>query len=291
MKISPIFYMGNKKRLIQKGLVELFPIDINKFIDLFGGSGIISMNTKANSYYINDIDEHLVDLYTLFKNVECNQIISHIERRIDEFGLPKEDTNRTKYQDKQKIEEYKKAYMSFRNKYNSEKNTLDFYTLIFFAFSQQFRFNNKGEFNMPCGNNYFSEKNKEYIIDGCNFFKQSNVCIGKGDFRNLNIELLSIKDFIYLDPPYLNTTATYNENGGWNIQDEKDLYKLCEDLNSKGIKFGLSNVFTNKGIQNEMLIEWCDTNNWNVHTLNSMTYHACGKGDSKSKEVFITNYK
>ena len=25
VKISPIFYMGNKKKLIKKGLVELFP--------------------------------------------------------------------------------------------------------------------------------------------------------------------------------------------------------------------------------------------------------------------------
>ena len=44
--------------------------------------------------------------------------------------------------------------------------TLDFYTLMFYSFSQQFRFNNKGEFNMPCGNDCFSDKNKEYIRSG-----------------------------------------------------------------------------------------------------------------------------
>ncbi|WP_306306929.1 DNA adenine methylase [Helicobacter cinaedi] len=30
-------------------------------------------------------------------------------------------------------------------------------------------------------------------------------------------------DFVYIDPPYLITCATYNENGGWDEQDEKDL--------------------------------------------------------------------
>ena len=50
MKISPIFYMGNKRRLIKRGLIDLFPEDINIFVEPFGGSGIVSMNVKANKY-------------------------------------------------------------------------------------------------------------------------------------------------------------------------------------------------------------------------------------------------
>ena len=38
MIISPIFYMGNKKKLIEKGLIDLFPNDIDTFVDLFGRS-------------------------------------------------------------------------------------------------------------------------------------------------------------------------------------------------------------------------------------------------------------
>ena len=44
--------MGNKKKLINKGLVELFPSNINMFIDLFAGSSIVSMNVVANKYII-----------------------------------------------------------------------------------------------------------------------------------------------------------------------------------------------------------------------------------------------
>ena len=79
MIISPIFYMGNKKKLIKKGLIELFPKNINKFIEPFGGSAIISMNTQANIYIISDIDNNLVDLYKLFKynlaNVRCAPVL------------------------------------------------------------------------------------------------------------------------------------------------------------------------------------------------------------------------
>ena len=288
--ISPIFYMGNKKKLIKKGLIELFPNNIDTMIELFGGSSIVSMNSTANNYFISDIDCNLVSLYKLFKYQNSDLIISHIKNRVDEYGLAKERTKRNEFKDKEKIIQYKNAYMSFRSFYNENKNVLDFYTLMFYSFSQQFRFNNKGDFNMPCGNDYFSELNEVYIKNGCNFFSKDNVHIGKSDFRSLNIDLLSSNDFVYLDPPYLNSTATYNEKNGWSEADEDDLYKLCEELNDKGIRFGLSNVFENKGVINHKLINWCNEKGWNIYTFDKFTYMACGKGNSNAKEVFITNY-
>ena len=287
--ISPIFYMGNKKKLIKKNLINLFPDNINKMIDLFSGSAIVSMNTKANQYFINDTDEHLIELYNLFKNNKAEDIINHINMRIDEYGLARERTKRNEFKDKDKIEQYKKAYMSFRSDYNKDKNTLDFYTLMFYSFSQQFRFNSKGDFNMPCGNDCFSKTNEEYIKNGCNFFSSNDVYLFNNDFRSLKINNLTDKDFVYLDPPYLNTTATYNENDGWTVKDEDDLYDLCENLNNKNIKFGLSNVFANKGVENTKIIEWCNKNNWNVYTFDKFSYMACGKGNSNDEEVFIRN--
>lgn len=144
---------------------------------------------------------------------------------------------------------------------------------------------------MPCGNDCFSDKNKEYILNGCNFFRSSNVSIFNKDFRDLELENLSSNDFVYLDPPYLNTTATYNENNGWTELDEYELYELCEKLDRANVKFGMSNIFENKNIKNEKLINWCKNNNWNVYTFDKFTYMACGKGNSNAKEVFITNYK
>ena len=291
MIISPIFYMGNKKKLIKKGLIELFPSNIDTLVELFAGSAIVSMNTKANKYFISDIDKNLVNLYKLFKYNTADIIIKHIWNRVNEFNLSKERTRRCDFVGREDVrEEYKKSYMNFRQYYNESKNVLDFYTLMFYSFSQQFRFNNKGEFNMPCGTDCFSETNEKYIQDGCLFFNKDNVCVGRSDFRTLNVDLLTKNDFVYLDPPYLNTTAVYNENEGWTIKDEEDLYNLCEKLNERGIKFGLSNVFENKGIKNEKLIKWCETNNWNVYTFNKVSYTACGKGNSNAKEVFITNY-
>ena len=108
--------------------------------------------------------------------------------------------------------------------------------------------------------------------------------------KGLTVEELNKDDFVYLDPPYFNTTATYNENNGWSEDDENTLYSLCERLNENEIKFGISNVFENKNTKNQKLIDWCDKNKWNVYTFDKFTYMACGKGNSNAKEVFITNY-
>ena len=83
MNISPIFYMGSKKKLIKKGLIELFPKDINNMIELFGGSAVVSMNTEAKRYYVSDINNNLVDLYKLFKSHNQDEIINHIKNRIE----------------------------------------------------------------------------------------------------------------------------------------------------------------------------------------------------------------
>lgn len=282
--------MGNKKKLIQKGLIGLFPKNINKFVDMFAGSSVVSMNVEANQYVINDNDKYLFELYHLFKNKTPDEIINHINSRIDEYGLARERTKRNEFKDKSKIDKYKKAYMLFRDYYNQNKNVLDFYTLMFYSFSQQFRFNNKGDFNMPCGNDCFSEKNQEYIKNGCKFFSSERVSVFKEDFRVFDINNFNGYDFIYLDPPYLNTTATYNESGGWTENEENDLYDFCEYLSENNIKWGMSNVFENKGIKNQTLIDWCEKNNLNVYMFDKFTYMACGKGNSNAKEVFITNY-
>lgn len=288
--ISPIFYMGNKKKLINKGLINLFPSNINNFYDVFGGSGIVSLNTKCNNIYLNDKDINLYSLYKMFKEYNPDTIINHITNNIKIYGLAQERTKRNIFKDESKLKLYKNAYIQLRNKYNTNKNILDFYNLMFYSFSQQFRFNNKGEFNMPIGNDYFSDKNKEYIIKSTEFWNKVN--ISNNDFRYIleNINNYNKDDFFYLDPPYFNTIAVYNENNGWTDNDENTLLLICETLNNNSIRFGLSNIFEHKGIKNDRLIEWVKKNNFNVFYFDKVSYQACGKGNFDVKEVYICNY-
>ena len=97
--ISPIFYMGNKKKLINKGLIDKFPDNISVFVDVFAGSSIVGMNVNADKYIVNDSDSNLVKLYELFKDNNATDIISHINSRIDEYGLARERTSHKTFGD------------------------------------------------------------------------------------------------------------------------------------------------------------------------------------------------
>lgn len=290
MIISPILYMGSKRRLIRRGLIDLFPNRIHTFIDAFAGSAIVSMNTHAQNYIINDIDDTLHTYYQLFSTHCDNEIIKHIKQRIDEFDLPKKSTIR-RFMDKNELEKYKKSYHHFRDNYNKNKNMLDLYTLMFFAFSQQFRVNKNGDFNMPLGNNCFSPKNEKSIVNGCDFFSCKNLIIYKEDFSSLfnNIKI-DKQDFIYLDPPYSITTATYTENAQWGIDDDLRLFQICENLNKQNICFGMSNILLNKGRNNLLLRDFCKDNDFTVFSPDNFQYNACGKENKQQQEVFICNY-
>lgn len=289
MIISPIFYMGNKKKLIKKGLTEMFPKNINTFFDLFAGSCIVSMNSNANSYVINDINPRLIQLYNMFKNFTSSHIIEKIEKNIENFGLPKERTKRNVYNNLSKLEEYKEAYNNLRHKYNSDKDVFDFYTLMFYSFSQQFRFSKNGNFNMPFGNDCFSEKNKEYIVEAESFFKYDKLQIFNTQYYNL-IDMIKKDDFVYIDPPYLNTVAVYNEHNGWSYEDEEKLLLFCEEINRRGIKFAMSNVVVSKNIVNTSLISWCEKMKFHVYEFKNFGYTTCGNINSV-KEVLICNYE
>lgn len=293
--VSPIFYMGIKTKLIKKGLINLFPKDINTFVDLFCGSGVVSMNVQANSYVLNDIDINLINLLKFFKQNNSEKIIKDIEYISDYFQLEYGKTdkisfdNRSKYYDLELTAIHKQNYLRLRDGYNKTKRPILLYVLLIYCFCHQIRTNAKGEFNMPCGNGVFTQENRKWIRDSSSWF-DNNIVFSNMDYKSVDLTNLSSNDFVYLDPPYLNTTATYNENGGWTQQDDYDMFALCDDLTSRGIKWAMSNVFENKGVTNQCLIDWTEKNNYNVYYFDKFTYSACGKGNSDTKEVLITNY-
>lgn len=115
---------------------------------------------------------------------------------------------------------------------------------------------------------------------------KKNVTFSNKDFRVYE-DIMEQGDFLYCDPPYFNSVATYNEQGGWSEKDEKDLLELLDKVNEQGIRFALSN---NLKYNNPLLDEW--KNRYNVHYLNG-NYNNCNyqkKDKSKDIEVLITNY-
>ena len=277
---SPLNYTGGKYKLLPV-IEPLFPKNIRYFVDLFAGGANVSVNVNAGRIISNDYDSNVIDIYRTMQSIPLEDILNHIKGRISEFGLSIDNAE---------------GYNNFRAFYNSsrQRNPLDLFVLICYSFNHQIRFNRNGEFNMPFGKNR-SQYNSSIENNLRNFvqsIQSKNITFTSKDFSELDISKLKTTDFVYCDPPYLITCASYNENDGWNENSEIKLLNLLDNLNARGIRFALSNVLTNKGRTNEILLKWSEK--YNVHhltnTYSNCSYHAKDRSKDTTDEVLITNY-
>lgn len=190
----------------------------------------------------------------------------------------------------------KEDYLKLREDYNESKEWILLFLLSCYSYCFAIRFNSKGKFNMPSGigSSSFNESIKTRLINFTNHIQKLKMQFVNKDFRELNFGKLKNGDFVYCDPPYLISTASYNENGGWTQKDDNDLYNILDILHNRNIKFAMSNVMVHKGNNNKSLIEW--GKKYNVYVL-KMSYdtkwRATRKVDEIPKEtieVLITNY-
>ncbi len=280
---SPLNYTGGKFKLLPQ-LLEIFPKDINTFVDLFAGGGNVAVNVKAKHIIYNDSMWQLSEMLQEFKSVGAERCLERIDRYIEEYQLSKDN---------------KEGYLKLRKQYNEPFNTefsvLDpimLYTLICYSFNNQIRFNSKQEYNVPFGKNRgFNPALREKFIVFVNQLQEIDIEFHSEDFRKLNVSKLGAEDFVYCDPPYLIAVASYNENGGWGEQVERELLNKLDGLNETGIRFALSNILESKGKSNEDLKKWAEK--YRVIYLDgdhsNCSYHRKDR-TSKDIEVLVVNY-
>lgn len=296
---SPLNYTGGKYKLLPQ-LIKYFPNDIKLFVDLFCGGCNVGINISAEKIICIDNQEQVINLFNTFKNYDKNQIIHNIEDIIKVNNLSNTSENGYEYYNctsSDGLSRYNKnMFLKLREEYNSRKDNayyydILFYTILLYAFNNQVRFNKQGNCNIPVGKRDFNNKLKRNLGDFIECIHQKNIFFENKDFKELNINQLDKTSFVYADPPYLITTATYNEQGGWNDTKEYELLSLLDNLNLKGIRFALSNVMESKGKTNVILKEWgkkYKINYLNYNYQNS-NYQKKDK-EGKAIEVLITNY-
>jgi len=294
MVISPLNYTGNKAKSL-KEILEIIPREINVFYDIFCGSCLVGANAPAKKVVANDSSIHAIELLKYLKDTSVLDILSDMDSIINKYNL----TN-SRIKPKGSYVEYKHEGLSLYNKKGFMKMRSDFneseikdYSLLFaltiFGFNHYIRFNAKGLYNVPVGKVDFSQSLYEKTIAFSELLKSKKIDTFNLDFRNKELYQDAKKnDLFYFDPPYMITDAPYNKS--WTIEEEQDLLKLLDSLNSKGIKFALSNVFYSNGKTNDILIEWAKK--YNVHVLKRQYKNANyrRKNHSLAKEVLITNF-
>lgn len=296
---SCLNYTGGKYKLL-KQIMPLFPREIDRFVDLFCGGANVVLNVQANGW-IRAIDKQkeVIRLFNTLKRSSEKEVIQRIETLIGMYGLS--DTKRNGYakygcDSGDGLAFYNRApYLKLRADYNDRSKDSSYYDLVFYlltvyGFNNQIRFNKKGQYNIPVGKRDFNDKIQANLTHFIRAIKNKDIDFICGDFRQTKIDL-SEGDFLYADPPYLISTATYNEQNGWTETEETALLDLLDTLNAKGVKFALSNVLEHKGRENGLLKKWAE--HYSIHYLDynyrNANYQLKEK-TTKTSEVLITNY-
>ena len=299
---SPLNYTGGKFKLLPQ-ILPLFPANIDIFVDLFCGGANVGVNVKSNKTILNDTNDNLTLLFSMFKNLG-DDFLPLVDEIIEKYQLSQSSKYGYDYYNCDSntgLAPYNKdKFLKLREDFNNSKDIGYYhyamlYTLILYSFNNQIRFNSNGHFNLPVGKRDYNEKMKQKLQKFIDRLKEKDYKFSNQDFRDFDISTLNSNSFVYADPPYLITCATYNEQGGWNEADEHDLLDFLNDLHKNNIKFALSNVLRSKGKENSILIDWTQGNsdkykviNLN-YSYNNSNYQTKNKNEI-TEEVLIINY-
>ena len=296
IKRSPFFYVGDKYKLMPQ-LKELFPKDIVGYYEPFCGGGSSFLNTDAERYIVNDVDEYVIKLHKFFQDNagQSEELIKKLYNIINEYGLS------CSYLGKQVPEELKKefvktyyarynkeAYTKMRTDYNQEQDNMTLlYLLLIYGFNHMIRFNSKGLFNLPVGNVDFNNNVSKALEGYFSFMNEKNITFTNMDYKDfLQNQNFGNGDFVYCAPPYLISMSEYNKL--WNEEKERELYETLDWLDCKGVRFGLTNLVNHKGNENTILIEWMKKYKSYSISSNYISYND-NTIKKDTKEVYVTN--
>ena len=298
---SALNYTGGKYKLLPQ-ILPLFPKDADKVVDLFCGGCNVGINVICNKVQFNDSNEYLIGLLNVLKKLSKEEVFSWIFETIHKYKLSLVSQMGYEYygcESSKGLGSYNKdGFNKLRKNFNKKKEKDDeyylmLYLLIVYSFNNQLRFNRKGEFNLPVGKRDFNCKMQKKLGNFIDRIKSGDYGFTNVDFRAVNIDDFTDKSFFYVDPPYLITCATYNEQEGWTEQDEFDLLSYLERLDEKGIRFALSNVIESKGKKNKILENWIQKQNFRAipldYNYSNSNYHTKQR-DGITREVLVVNY-
>lgn len=293
---SPFFYVGDKYKLMHQ-INDLIPKNVSQYIEPFVGGGSSAINSLGREYILNDIDGYVIKLHEELGKYSNNPeaLFDKLFKLIDDYGLSCSFRGKVVPEElkKQHVKTYyakynKEAYNKMRDDFNETKDITLLYLLLIYGFNHMIRFNSSGKFNLPVGNVDFNKNVYKALNDYLDFMKNNNVKFYNKDYKEFLLSTDIDKDaYVFLDPPYLISMSEYNKL--WNEEKEKELCEFLDHLNEKGVKFGITNLITHKGKENNTFKKWAEK--YIVYPISS-NYISFNDNTIKkdSKEVFVTNY-
>ncbi|HCR3553067.1 TPA: DNA adenine methylase [Morganella morganii] len=206
--------------------------ETKRLVEPFAGSCAVMMNTDYEQYLIADVNN---DLITMYQQIASDNIDEVIRTACDLFEL----------------ETVESGYYIERDFFNKSKHVLQpEYIAAYFIYLNRHcynglcRYNQKGGFNVPCGNYkkaYFPEK--EIRAFSAKTVKAAIICQGWAE----TLLQTCAGDGIYCDPPYMGTGFTRYHTDGFNDADQVALAEALQVLHAtKGNPVTVSNSLAAK---------------------------------------------
>ncbi|QNB45381.1 Dam family site-specific DNA-(adenine-N6)-methyltransferase [Thermanaerosceptrum fracticalcis] len=230
--VRPFLKWPGGKYRITNCIKALLPAG-ERLVEPFAGSGAVFLNTDYSSYWLNDANSDLINLYCVLQK-EGKSFIKYCRS----FFTPENNTP--------------ERYYELRTVFNTTPDTVLKSALLVYlnrhGYNGLVRYNSQGEYNVPFGQHkkpYFPETEMEYF-----FHKSQKAKFTIGDFSEV-MAAAQPGDVFYCDPPYVPLSSTANfvtySTGGFSLEQQERLAILAVELSQKGIPVLISNhdtVFT-----------------------------------------------
>jgi DNA adenine methylase len=304
LKKDLIAYVENWEKI--NYFIGLFKEELLKFYKLFKNNEISKEELKES--LIKELEREIEKFNGLFKDSFCidsnelfNEILKNIFSklvRIKNIELHEEKA----FTESELLDHIETSFRSgfythFRNilndsklgerKISKSKYIATYYFIREFCYGSMFRFNEKGEFNIPYGGTSYNKKNFRKKVEEL-FSERTKNVLKNAEIYNFDFEgFLKIikpteKDFIFLDPPYQTEFSEYDQNP-FNKKDQERLAQVLLNLNTRFILLIKDRPFIKNLYENKSNIK--------ITSFKKIyLYNARGRNNRKANHLIISNF-
>lgn len=275
LAIPFVKWVGGKRQLLPE-IKKLMPSrnEISTYYEPFVGGGAVFLDLEPKKAVINDFNSELMNTYKVIKEDVETLIISL-----------KEHVNDSEYFYNLRSKDREEEFL----KWSDVERASRFIYLNKTCYNGLYRVNSQGFFNTPFGSYKKPNIINEYVLRELSvYFNKAKITFRTGDFED-SLKGIRKGSFVYFDPPYAPLTSTSNftgyTSGGFDVSEQIRLRNLCDKLDSKGIKFLLSNSNV------ELIQELYSGRGYTIKEVDAKR-SINSKGDKRGNvgEVLIYNY-
>lgn len=234
-------WVGGKTQIIDD-VMDLFPRRMNNYHEPFIGGGSVLLALLSSTeivvhghVYASDANSNLIWLY---KNIQKNPdaLIDQLKQLTEEFAKCEDgEVNRKAESLEEAMSSPESYYFWIRKKFNElpedQKSSVSSSAMCLFlnktCFRGLYREGPNG-FNVPFGNYKTPSIYDEVHIRQVSRLIQNVIFTACGFEKSLSKVIEG--DFVYLDPPYAETSFTKYISKGFTVEEHKKLFEMCKEL-------------------------------------------------------------